>query len=357
MFLANGAGIGAWAASIPAVKDGLGLSAGALGTALLAVAAGAMLAMPVAGWLRARGVPRVLTASGLLTPCALALPGLAGSWWQLAGALLVFGACNGAMDVCMNARATEVERDAGRPIMSSFHAAFSLGELLGAGIPAGLRWAGSGVEPGLLATSGLVAALVLAHGALDRQRAAAAAASRRIGWPAWGLVASGLLCLLGFMTEGAVVDWSGVFMEHVAGLTGPLAVSGFAGFTGAMIAGRLGGDWAVRRLGPVWVLRWGGLLAAAGLATAIAWPVTGMLGFAAVGLGVANVAPVLFTAAGRAGRAASTGVATVATLGYAGMLLGPPIIGAVADWAGLRWAPLLVAAAMLAVAASARRAE
>ena len=154
------------------------------------------------------------------------------------------------------------------------------------------------------------------------------------------------------MTEGAVADWSGVFLMAVAGATPSRAAAGFAGFSAAMVLGRVFGDGLVRRLGPALVLRTGACLAAAGFALAVAWPGAGAAGFALVGLGVANTAPVLFSAAGRAGPAASTGVAAAATLGYAGLLLGPPLMGALSDLVGLRGAMalLIISASVLAAA-------
>ncbi len=351
VFLANGSGFGAWAASIPAVKQALGLSGTALGGALLALGLGAVVAMPLAGWLGARRTPHLLTIGGLLQAASLPLPGLAGGLVLLAASLLLLGACSGATDVCMNARASEVERASGRAIMSSFHAAFSLGALMGAGVVAGMDLVGFGVLGGLLATSGLIVALMAAHAVLDRDAAVAVPAARGgIAWPGWALVGFGLLCALAFMTEGAVADWSGVFLAQVAGLSGAAATSGFAAFSTTMIVGRLAGDLVVRRFGPAAVLRAGAALAASGFALAIALPWAAAAGFALVGLGAANMAPVLFSAAGRAGAAASTGVAVVATLGYAGFLLGPPVIGLLADLLGLRATLGLPIAAVAAIA-------
>jgi len=351
VFLANGSGFGAWAASIPAIKQALGLSGTALGGALLALGLGAVLAMPLAGWLGARRVPHLLSLGGLLQAALLPLPGLAGGLALLAASLLLLGACAGATDVCMNARASEVERASGRAIMSSFHAAFSLGGLVGAGVVAGMILAGFGALGGLLATSGLIVALMAAHAVLDRDATLAAPAARGgFAWPGWPLMGLGLLCLLAFMTEGAVGDWSGVFLAQVAGLPASAAASGFAAFSLAMIVGRLTGDRVVRRFGPAAVLRAGAALAAGGFGLAILLPWVAAAGFALVGLGAANMAPVLFSAAGRAGAAASTGVAVVATLGYAGFLLGPPAIGVLADLVGLRAAIGLLIAAVAAIA-------
>lgn len=356
LFLANGAAFGAWAASVPAVKEHLSISSGALGGALLAVAAGAILAMPLSGWLGARGVPRLLTWTGLFLTLALPWPAFAGSLPMLAASLLVFGAATGSLDVCMNARAAEVERGLGHAIMSSFHAAFSLGGLVGAGVVAASSWLGFGVAGGLLASSALIGVATVAHALLDPAPALAAEGSgRRIAWPTRALLGIGVLCLLAFMTEGGVGDWSGVFLVQVAQFPADAAPSGFAAFSATMVIGRLAGDFAVRRFGATVMLGVGGLLAAAGFALAIALPALGPLGFGLVGLGTANTAPVLFSASARAGSASSTGVAAVATLGYAGMLLGPPLIGVLADFAGLRAALAVLIAAMVTVALGSRR--
>lgn len=274
----------------------------------------------------------------------------------LAATLLVFGAAIGSLDVCMNARAAEVERGRGRAIMSSFHAAFSLGGLVGTGVVAAANWLRLDVADGLLAASALIGAAVVAHALLDpAPELAAAASGPRIAWPTRALAGIGLLCLLAFMTEGGVGDWSGVFMAQVALFPPEAAPSGLAAFSATMVVGRLTGDFAVRRFGPAAMLGVGGLLAASGFGLAIALPVAGPIGFGLVGLGTSNMAPVLFSAAARAGSAASTGVAAVATLGYAGMLLGPPVIGVLADFVGLRVALGVLIAAMATVAIGSRR--
>jgi len=353
LFLANGAGFGAWAASVAAVKERLGASDGQLGAALLCVAFGAMVAMPVVGWLGARRVPRVLTLTGVFLAAVLPMPGLVGSVPLLAGALLVLGAAAGSMDVSMNARASRVEQGWGAAIMSSFHAAFSLGGLIGTGVVAAAQWAGWGIEGGLLATSAMLVVAVAVHWAGDAQPELAAAGSL-IAWPNRAVAGIGMLCALAFLCEGAVADWSGVFLRTVAGFAAPASAAGFAGFSAAMVIARLLGDIAVRRLGPVPMLRLGALVAGAGVALAIAAPSAGPAGFFLVGLGGANAAPILFSAAGRTG---PTALAAVATLGYGGMLLGPPMIGGLAELAGLRLAMGVLAAAMAAIALGARFGE
>ena len=350
VFLANGLGIGTWAASIPGVKAGLGLSGTALGLGLLMLAAGAMAAMPLAGWVGARRGGLVAPA-GALFAAALLLPAAAPGYAALLPALFALGAANGALDVLMNAHAARVEAAGARPIMSSFHACWSLGGLLGAGGTAMAVRLGSEVLPWAAAA---VLALVAAAAWLGLRDGVPGGVGRLAGlaWPSRAVAGIGALCFLAFMTEGAVADWSGVFLSQAAGASATGASAGFAGFSAAMVLGRVLGDLTVRRLGPALVVRAGAGLAAAGFGLAALWPAAGAAGFALVGLGVANMAPLLFSAAGRAGAGASTGVAAAATMGYAGLLLGPPVIGAAADAVGLRAALglLIVAAGVLASA-------
>ena len=356
LFVAAGLGYGGWAASIAGVKAALGLSNGVLGAALLFVAAGAMVAMPVTGWLGARGSRWLLTATGVALVVVLPLPGFVTGGAALAGVLLLVGAAAGSLDVGMNARASRFEQDAGRAVMSSFHAAFSLGGLLGTVLVAGCEAAGVGVRGGLLLTAAAVAACVVAHVRCDPDPAMGGGREKRTRIrPSRVLLGIGLLCLLAFLTEGAVADWSGVFMRDVAGFGTPAGASAYAAFSAAMIVARLLGDGWVRRFGPRAVLQAGAGMAAAGVVLAMAVPAAGPVGFGLVGLGGANIAPILFSAAGRAGPAASTGIAAVATLGYAGMLVGPPIIGGVAELLGLRIALGALVAAMLVVAACSGR--
>ena len=346
VFLANGIGMGAWAASIPGIKAGLDLSGTALGFALLMLAAGAMVAMPLAGWMGARRGGLVVPAGGLFA-ASLLLPAAAPGYGSLLPALFVLGATNGTLDVLMNAHAARVEVAWGRAIMSSFHACWSLGGLIGAGGTALAVHFESGVLPFAAVA---VAALAGAAARLGLQDCAGTGGAG-FAWPSRAVTGIGALCFLAFMTEGAVADWSGVFLMG-AKATASGAAAGFAGFSAAMVLGRVSGDRIVRRLGPAVVMRGGAGLAAAGFGLAVLWPAAGVAGFALVGLGVANMAPLLFSAAGRAGTAASTGVAAAATLGYAGLLLGPPVIGAVADLVGLRGALvlLIVSGCILAVA-------
>jgi len=337
-FLANGLGIGAWAAALPMLKDGLSLSDGQLGLALFGFAAGAVVSMPLAGVHAPRfGSGRATWIAGLAFALALALPRLADDLTGLITTAFILGAANGALDVSMNARASEVEAEYGRPIMSSFHAAFSLGGLAGAAL-GGLLAA---FDPGsvLLMPSAIAMILVLGLAPdLGRgETTARGAEGPRMALP--GRAALGL-CLVAFvcmMIEGATADWSAVYIASVnLGPAAP-AAAGYAVFSLAMTCCRLWGDGLVRKLGPARVARMGGAAAAVGLAIAALIPGWGAVaGFGLVGLGLANVVPVVFSAAGRLGPSAAVGVAMAATAGYAGFLAGPPIIGAVASLVSLR---------------------
>ena len=352
LFLASGAGIGAWAACIPAIKGGLRLSDSALGVALLAFAAGAIFAMPSAGWLGVRfGSHRVAIAAGCLFAGGLLFPGMASNLPVLIGVALFLGMGNGVLDVAMNAHATAVERGWGRPIMSSFHAAFSLGGLSGAALAGVLLAQGLPVSASLATMAAIMAALIATAVRLGATTGLPILSSNgsdaAFAWPSRAQVGFGALAFLTMLIEGGMTDWAGVFLVSAAGATIAAAAFGYGTFSVAMVVGRALGDRIVLALGDVRVVRCGALLVAAGLSVTLtsAQPTLAAIGFGLVGLGVANMVPVLFSAAGRSRPdAPSVGVAMAATLGYAGFLVGPPVIGLVADVVGLRLAMMILLA-------------
>ncbi|HTW27700.1 MAG TPA: MFS transporter [Acetobacteraceae bacterium] len=360
LFLGNGIAIGTWAGAIPRLQHALALSPARLSLALLAFAAGAVIAMPLAGRLASRvGAGRLAIAAAFLLAVALMLPAMAPDLPLLVAAAVAMGIANGSMDVAMNARASEVERRRGRPLMSSFHAGFSLGGLAGAAAAGSLAGAGLGLAACLAVGAAVDAGLAgLAAPWIGNERHAPAARGpgRGFAWPSaamLGLCAAAVLCM---MTEGAMMDWSAVYLVRVAGAGAGAAAFGYAAFSMAMAAGRLAGDRVVGAFGAPRVARTGGLLAASGLALAVLVPVpaAGIAGFALVGCGLANVVPTVFSAAARLGVTPARGVATVATIGYAGFLAGPPLIGGIATFAGLRAGLGLLAAAAATIGAMAR---
>ena len=343
VFLANGFGIGAWAVEIPRIKERLALANSSLGLALFAFAFGALVAMGLAGRLARRGGSGRGTAiMGLAFALLLPLPALVPDLGWLCVSLLALGAANGAMDVAMNGHASALEAQEGRPIMSSFHAAWSLGGLLGASVGAAIQAAGFGVVAGLALPDLAIGVLILGSAvfALRDVGAGSRAPVGRLALPSAALMRLAGLAFLCMLVEGAVADWSAVFLRStVVGQAG-VAALGYASFALAMASCRMVGDLSVRRLGSRIVVAIGGLLAATGLALVLGLPsaMTACLGFALVGIGLANIVPVIFSAAGRSTGIPAVGVSMAATAGYAGFLVGPPLIGFGAGLIGLRFA-------------------
>jgi MFS family permease len=335
IFFLNGAGIGLWAAHVPVVQARAGLDTGVLGLLLLTIAAGAMSAMPLTGWLTARYSTRNITlCAGVVFAIMTALLTRSSGVLPLFLAAFAFGASNGAMDVAMNANASEVETARGAPTMSSFHGFFSLGGLAGAALGGLLIGMGLGDGGGTLITSVLtIAVFALAAPHVLRVAAHADGASH-FALPRGPALFLGLLALLCMAVEGALVDWSALLLTERTGASAASAALGYSAFSIAMAACRFAGDGLVLRHGAPRIMVAGGLAMLAGLALAASSTVYALtaLGFALVGLGAANVVPLIFAAAARLpGMSAGGGLATAATVGYTGFLLGPVVIGWVAS--------------------------
>jgi MFS family permease len=357
IFLANGAIIGTWAAHIPLVAERLGMDHSQLGIALLAMALGALIAMPLGGAAISRlGSAIVTRAATIALLVCFALPLLAPSPLVLILTLLAFGASNGLLDVAMNAHGVLVENRLGRPVMSSFHGMWSLGGLIGAGAAAVLLPLmpafGEGlVAIGAAAAVGLPALFYLLPTAIDVH-----AGDHAFALPGRATFALGALCFLAMSTEGAVLDWSALHLEHSLALGPGLAATGFAAFSASMAAGRFIGDWLRGHIGAVTLVRASAIISAVGLAVALVAPfaAVAVLGFAAVGLGMSNLVPIFFGAAGKIpGQAPGTAIAAVATMGYTGFLAGPPVIGFVADATSLAVALGLIVLACILIAIAA----
>ena len=333
VFLLNGAGIGLWAAHVPTVQARMGIDTGMLSLVLLTIAGGALMAMPLMGGLTGRfGTRRMVLLSGfafaLMTAVIMGMPSLP----LLFVAAFLFGVSNGALDVAMNANASEVETARGVPTMSSFHGFFSLGGLFGASLGGVLVGQGLGHGEGALMVA-VASAVVLALTAPRVLGFAAHASGSHFMLPRGAALGLGLLALLCFAVEGALVDWSALLLEERTGASPASAALGYSAFSIAMAACRFAGDRIILRVGAMRVMVIGGLAMFAGLALAVLSTnfVMSSCGFALVGLGAANVVPLLFGAAARIpGMHPGAGVAAVATLGYGGLLLAPPVLGWVA---------------------------
>ncbi len=362
VFLVTGFSIAAWAPLVPFAQARLGLDAGALGLLLLCLGGGSILAMPVTGVLAARYGCRAALVGGVLVVAAtLPMLVLAADVISMAVALGIFGAAIGTVDVAMNIQAVIVEKDSRRSMMSGFHGLYSLGGIVGAGGASGLLLLG--LSP--LATTFCFTALALVVLAVAVPGLLPFGSDDDAGAPTFVLPRAfvafvGLLCFLMFLAEGAVLDWSAVFLVSARAVDVAAAGYGYALFAGAMTAGRLLGDRIVTRFGGVRTVTLGGALAAAGfgLLVLVPTPAAALLGFLLVGLGASNVVPVLFTTAGsQKEMPPSLAIAAVTTLGYAGILVGPALIGLVAHLSSLSVAFAMLAMAMLFVGCSGRAAR
>ena len=366
MFFINGLVVATLVVRIPSLRDALHLSDAQVGTAILGMAAGALLSMPLSGgWIARHGSAAVTRLFAVLFCASLILPFLAGSLPMLFLALAVLGLSNGAMDVAMNAQGVVVERSLGRPVMSSFHAWFSLGGLSGAllgSLLLALQVPALGHALGLLLVAlvvVVVAGFSLLPASADRQEAQQhapeaspetdAPAPRRSLSPL--VLPMGLLCFLGMLGEGASGDWSGLYFRDVLKVSGGLVGLGYTALTLSMTVGRVFGDRWRSRFGDARLVVASGLLSGAGVLVAVLSHgyAAATLGYVLTGLGVANIVPVLYGVAGRA--MSGRGIARVATLGYMGFLAGPPLIGYVAHALSLRAGLVVIAVSLLAVAA------
>jgi MFS family permease len=307
------------------------------------------------GWLLARFGSATVTRAAALALCVtLPLPGLAPNIALLALALVLLGIANGTLDVAMNAQAVEIERLYRRPIMASFHAAFSLGGLLSAGLAIPVLSLGIGTVTHLTgaALSLGLAAIVAARGVLPIELEASRGPA--FARPTRGLLWLGIIAFCVLLGEGAMADWSAVYLRNTLETSAGFAAAGYAAFSGAMALGRLTGDRLTARLGPERLIRGGGLVVAAGLGLAVvtAHPAAALIGFASVGAGLSCLFPVLLSAAARTGNVATgPALAAVTAVGYTGFLAGPPLIGLAAEGITLRWALGIVAALGCLIAA------
>ncbi|WP_229908854.1 MFS transporter [Streptomyces griseosporeus] len=365
-FALDGFVFSGWVVRIPAIKEQTGASASALGLALLGVSAGAVVTMTLTGRLcRRYGSHQVTVVCAVLLSLSVALPPLTHSAAALGAVLLLFGAAYGSINVAFNSAAVALVAALRRPVMPSFHAAFSLGGMAGAGL-GGLVAGSLTPTAHLLILTVLGLLVTLAAGpVLLRHRPPAAPAddpapdapdtapgTRRVDSRTRGLVVTfGLIALGTAYGEGALADWSALHLEQDLGAAPGVAAAGYTCFALAMAVGRLSGTRLLERLGRTRTLVWGGTIAAAGMLVASLVPSVwaALLGFVITGLGLANLFPVAVERAGSL--AGPGGVALASTLGYGGMLLGPPAIGFMADWFSLPVA--LTSVAVLAATAAA----
>ncbi|WP_312215696.1 MFS transporter [Pantoea vagans] len=359
IFLINGLGMSAWAPLVPFARDRLQLSGASLGALLLCLGIGSLAAMPVTGTLVARfGCRRVMGFSTLLVLLMMPLLATADSHLVMAAALMLFGAELGMLDVAMNYQAVQVEQAADKPMMSGFHGFFSLGGILGAGtVSLLLSRAFTPLHATLVVMAVMLLLLLWRLPVLMNQRLHQPDQPWLViprGWVAF----LGLLCFILFLAEGAVLDWGALLLLQNPAMSPAYAGLGYAVFSVAMTLGRFSGDKIIQRFGRYPVMLTGALTAAAGMTLAVwlPWPEIALLAFLLVGFGLSNTVPMLFNAAGnQQDMPANLAISAMTTLGYAGILSGPALIGFISQWISLSGAFLMIALLLLAVAASARK--
>lgn len=354
-FFIAGFSIASWAPMVPYAKARVGLDDGTLGLLLLCLGVGSIISMPMAGALAAKyGCRRLLVASTVLICLCLPLLATVSSLPLLVAVLFVFGAGMGGVDCTANVQAVIVEKASGKTMMSGFHGLFSLGGIVGAAGVSGL------LALGMSPLVAMCVVVVLTLLALAKATPGLLPYGSPSDGPAFAIphgvvLFIGLLCFTVFLAEGAMLDWSAVFLSSLRGVDPAYAGLGYAVFAVTMTLGRLFGDAIVHRVGSTRVIILGGLCAAAGLAIATwvpAWEAA-LLGFALVGAGCSNIVPVCYSAAGRQRTMPeSVAIPAITTVGYAGILVGPAAIGFIAHGSSLEIAFTIVAVMLLGVAVS-----
>ena len=353
-FFIGGFGSASWAPLVPVLRERLAIGDDVLGLLLLCIGIGSLATMPLSGALSARlGCRRVLVATGILFTCTLLAVTLVDSLWTAVPVILVFGALMGCLDVVINVAAVIVEKGIGRRIMSGMHAFWSLGGFVGAGL--------YGVWVGILGltafqstaiAAGIVLALTVGFG--RNLIPYGGGGGSLVALPRGIVVFVGITAFIAFLSEGAVMDWSGVYLTAVRGMDLALAGVGFSVFSAAMLTMRFLGDRVVQRIGQRPVAVGGALLTLVGILLIMFAPVDALLyfGFFAIGIGSANIVPVFFSLMGRQNvMPIGTAVSAVSTMGYLGILAGPAAIGFISSATNLQTAFGMLAVLSIAQAA------
>lgn len=354
IFLINGIMVANWLTRIPDVKNSLQLSDGTLAFALLAAALGALTGQPIMGIAISRyGSQITTTVAALVFSLTMFLSGFAPNLWMLSVALFIFGAWNGSLDVAMNAQATKVEGLYGKTIINSFHGLWSLGGLIGAfmGGYAAARFP-LGPHLSFLGVFGLIAMFIASRSLLPDQ-GHKDGEGFKLSLPPPILIPLGIIAFCTLVAEGAVADWSAIYLREHLGSSPAMGAAAFGAFSLCMAAGRLTGDWITLYIGNFTLLAGGGVFTALGalLVVGTTEPLFVIIGFAIMGLAMACMFPLVLSTASRTpGIAPSIGIAAMASVGYSGFLAGPPIFGMISNFSSLRIAlSLLVVFGLLMI--------
>ncbi|WP_040670682.1 MFS transporter [Nitritalea halalkaliphila] len=354
LFFLAGLCFASWASRIPDLQTKFGLSEAALGGVLLVLPIGSLTALPLAGWSVHRfGSRPVILISAIAYAATLPLIALSPGYWMLFPVVFLFGMLGNMMNISLNTQALSVEKALGKSILASFHGLWSLAGFVGAGIGAFMVFFGLSPAVHYLIVMCLAGAIVFfTYPYLLNERSATGGGGLTWVKPDALLLRVGLIAFLGMLAEGCMFDWSGIYFKKVVEVPAAYTVLGYVFFMGAMATGRFLADPLIERKGRPFVLRFSGLLIAGGLFLSVGapLPVAASIGFVLVGFGVAAIVPVCYGIAGRsASYPPSVSLALVSTISFFGFLLGPPLIGFIAELAGLRFSFFAVALAGLGI--------
>ncbi|MFC3417471.1 MFS transporter [Algoriphagus hitonicola] len=355
LFFFIGLCFASWAARIPDIQSKFDLSEGQLGTLLLFLPIGSMIGLPIAGWsVHHYGSRKVILVGSFAYAMSLPLIGLSPSTWILIPVLILFGLLGNIMNIALNTQALDLEDQMGKSILASFHGLWSMAGFTGAGIGAGMIFLELSPFIHFMIVMGISTLIVLfAQRFVIQEKSNDEAGGLVLKRPDDLLLRIGLIAFLGMMAEGCMFDWSGVYFKKVVMTDPSLVALGYVAFMGAMASGRFVSDRFIHRFGKVTILRASGILLFSGLTISVLFPtiLTATLGFLMVGFGVASVIPVAYSIAGRS-KLYSPGVALalVSTISFFGFLLGPPLIGFIADLFNLKISFALIALNGLGIA-------
>lgn len=356
-FLIAGFGMASWAPLVPFVKERAALSEGQLGLLLLLLGAGSFLAMPIAGYLSNRVGCRIpITVGALLIAVALPALSLADNVGVLGLALFLFGIGLGTVEVVANLQAILVEKAFSRAMMSGFHGMWSVGGMLGALFVSMLLWVGASPVAAMAVVTAVILVLLLSYGA-GLLPFAGEKTQKVSAFPRGIVLVLGALNFLVFLAEGSVLDWGAVFLSSQLNTEHAYAALGYSAFAVAMTICRLKGDRIVDALGGRRVMLYGGVLASIGFVVIVSAPYTwlAILGFFLVGVGSSNIAPILISAAGRQTvMSTNAAVASMTAIGYSGVVVGPALIGFLAELYSLQVAFAAISGMFVLVAMGSR---
>jgi MFS family permease len=349
-FFIQGLTFASWASRIPDIKNMLHLSDAGLGGVLFFLPIGQLCAMVLSGYLVSRfGSKTTLTIAAILYPTALVNLGLAAAVWQLSAGLFIFGICGNLCNISVNTQGVGVERLYRRSIMASFHGVWSLAGFIG-GLISTLM-VGNNISPAvhfcIIFVLNFTLLLIVRKSILPRDNHQANMPKRTIFVkPDSYILYLGLIAFGSMICEGTMFDWSSIYFEKVLNLPKELIRVGYIAFMCTMASGRFAADWMVTKFGITRILKAAGIIISTGLLISVLFPylVTATIGFLLVGIGTSSVVPMCYSLAGKSKKMfAGLAVATVTSIGFLGFLLGPPIIGFIAQTLSLRWSFSLVA--------------